>query len=271
MKRSIRFLVLLSCILWMTPPVLSSQALAADSAIDVSTASAGYFTVSYHQDAAVKMKVGVALEGSTVYYDYTPGTSSVYAFVDGDGHYTITLYRNTSGISYRRVEQVSVDVALDDPMAPYLVSTTEITFSSQDSVGRKAAELCAGLTEDADKVVAIHNYIASHFTYDNIFAAQVAASQVVNYTPDTARTLETRTGICYDFSALFAAMCRSQGIPCTIATGYLSDAYHAWDMVYVDGDWAAVDMTRSISSHNTASQTLAECVTSLDGYTLAAS
>lgn len=98
-------------------------------------------------------------------------------------------------------------------MAPYLVSTTEITFSSQDSVGRKAAELCAGLTEDADKVVAIHNYIASHFTYDNIFAAQVAAGQVVNYTPDTARTLETRTGICYDFSALFAAMCRSQGHP----------------------------------------------------------
>ena len=135
----------------------------------------------------------------------------------------------------------------------------------------QAAELCAGLTEDADKVVAIHNYIASHFTYDDGFAAQVAAGQVVNYTPDAARTLETRTGICYDFSALFAAMCRSQGIPCAIATGYLSDAYHAWDMVYVDGDWVAVDMTRSISSHNTASQTLAECVTSLDGYTLAAS
>ncbi len=202
----------------MAPLVLSTQVLAAGSAIDTSTACAGYFTVSYSQDTAVKMKVGVTLEGNTVYYDYTPGTSSVYAFVDGDGQYTITLYRNTSGTSYRRVEQVSVDVALDDPMAPYLVSTTEITFSSEDSVGQKAAELCAGLTEDGDKVVAIHNYIASHFTYDDAFAALVDAGQVVNYTPDTARTLETQTGICYDFSALFAAMCRSQGIPCAIST-----------------------------------------------------
>ena len=61
-------------------------------------------------------------------------------------------------------------------------------------------------------------------------------------------------------------MCRSQGIPCAVAKGYLSGGYHAWNMVYVDGVWNAVDMTRSIARGNTGAAGLSGCVTSLDGY-----
>ena len=267
MKRLVRLSGLFLSAMLMASQILPFSVSAASSAINTSAVSAGYFTVNYTPDAAVKMKVGVTQGAETVYYDYVPGTAATYALTAGSGAYTITLYRNTTGTSYQQVESTQVDVAMADALAPYLVSTSEVMFSSTDSVGQKAAELCAGLTSDAEKVAAIHNYIASSFTYDNAFAAQVESGAVKNYIPDTNRTLAAQTGICYDFSALFAAMCRSQGIPCAIAKGYLSGTYHAWNMVYVDGAWNAVDMTRSISYQNTQAVTLSDCVTALDGYT----
>ena len=87
---------------------------------------------------------------------------------------------------------------------------------------------------------------------------QVKTGEVKNYTPDTNAVLAARKGICYDFSALYAAMCRSQGIPCAIARGYLNGGYHAWNMVYIDGAWNAVDMTREIANANTDAATIGD-------------
>lgn len=267
MSRTVRFPALFAGIM-LFAALFTPKAAAAQTAIDTSTSSQGYFTVDYNQNTQVKMKVGVTQGEDTVYYNYTPGESSAYTFTDGDGDYTITLFRNVSGTSYKRVESKRVTVAMTDPMDVYLVSTREITFAAGDAVTAKADELCAGLTDDGSKVAAIHNYIAANFTYDKAFGDQVRSGAVKNYVPDTNAVLENGKGICYDFSSLFAAMCRSQGIPCAVAKGYLSSGgYHAWNMVYVDGAWNAVDMTREIANHRTGAVTLADCVTSLEGYT----
>jgi transglutaminase-like putative cysteine protease len=224
------------------------------------------FTVHYAESAELKMKVGVTYNNETVYYNYTPGSKAAYAFAEGDGFYTITLYRNVSGTSYAYVTSAMVTVELEDSFAPYLVSTTEITFSADDEVGKKATELCKESTDDAAKIVAIHNYIAKNFKYNYVFAAAVRRGSIKNYTPNTGKLLTERRGVCYDFSALFAAMCRSQGIPCAVAKGYKAGDYHAWNMVYLDGAWIAVDMTASISHRLIWADELADCTVSLDSY-----
>ena len=65
------------------------------------------------------------------------------------------------------------------------------------------------------------------------------------YIPDPDRTYEERTGICFDYASLAAAMLRSLGIPCKIITGYVSPdgIYHAWNMVYIDGEWISVEIS----------------------------
>ncbi len=239
--------------------VLSMNALAADAKIDTATASDGYFSVFCEGDAGVKMKVGVTFAGKTEYYTYIPGKTASYAFEKGNGEYTIALYRNVSGTSYKRVAKAVVSVRLKNAAVPYLVSTTEITFAEGDAITGKAAELCKGLSSNTAKVIAIHNYIAEHFRYDDAFAASVRKGAVKNYTPDTNRALEKNVGVCYDFSAVFAAMCRSQGIPCTVEKGYISSGYHAWNRVYPDGKWITVDMTRSVVQRNYHADRLAEC------------
>ena len=267
MRGTLRFPALFACLILIASILLPVNAAAAGSVINVANASAGYFTVAYSLSTDAKMKVGVTHADSTVYYDYVAGAASTYTFTQGDGDYTITLYRNTTGTSYRKIESVDVSVSMDDPMAPYLASTAEITFSQEDAVGQLAAQLCAGLTDDAAKAVAIHNYIAGNFTYDHAFADQIASGGVKNYTPNTNSILAAGKGVCYDFSALYAAMCRSQGIPCAVAKGYRAGVYHAWNMVYVDGQWNPVDLTASIAHKNTAAASLSDCVISLELYT----
>ncbi len=264
MKRMTRILGVFLCLVM----VFSGSAFAAGNAIiDTSTSSEGYFTVDYNNYLGVKMKVGVTYNGKTTYYNYTPGEESSYTFASGDGKYTIALYRNVGGTKYRQVTSTSAAVQMVDVMAPYLASTEEITFAEDDLVGLTADALCEGLETEEDKIVVFYNYISEFFKYDYKFAAQVRSGAVKNYTPDTNLSLETEKGVCYDFSALFAAMCRSQDIPCAVAKGYLSNAYHAWNMIYLDGEWIAVDLTAAVCKKHVAADELSDCLVDLARYT----
>ena len=258
MRKASRFLGVFLFLLALFSTCVSASA-AGSEIFFTDDADKGCFSVEYSADGVQKMKVGVTHRGGTVYYDYKPGTRATYTFTMGDGSYTVSLYRNISGTSYRQVASRSVDVKLEDALSIYRVSTTEITFSADDGVGRTAAELCRGKADDTAKVLAIHNYIAANFRYDDAFAAKVNNGSIRCYTPDTNAVLEAKKGVCYDFSALFAAMCRSQGIACKIEQGYLSSGYHAWNSVYLNDSWSSVDLTRSIAKQITAAEKLSDC------------
>ena len=211
MKRTVFCPALFCALLLAVSLVFPASAHAAGGAIDTSTASEGYFTVSYGAAGKTKMKVGVTQGPDTTYYSYVPGDDSAYAFPDGDGMYTITLYRNVSGTTYKTVTSAQVDVEMDDPMAPYLVSTEEITFSGDDAVSRKADELCAGLTDDGDKVTAIYRFMAAGFTYDRQKGAEIQSGQLVNYVP-------TPNG-CWRRGPVSATISPPCSRPCAAASG----------------------------------------------------
>ena len=68
------------------------------------------------------------------------------------------------------------------------------------------------------------------------------------------KTLQNKRGVCYDYSNLFAAYCRSQGIPCFVIDGYRRDnsSYlHTWNRVYFNNTWWNVDITFDATSDNT--------------------
>lgn len=258
MKQFCRILGVFLCVLILTSVVFPVSASAAGTVIDTSTANEGYFTVTYHDGNGAKMKVGLTGSSGTKYLTYEPGEPAAFTFPE-DGSYTITLFQNVVGTSYRTVTSKQVTVKMQDEMAPYLVSTDEITFSDDDVVGKTASKLCKDLQDTDDKVLAIHNYIASNFSYDNDFADAVNRGEIKNYVPDTTEILTTKAGVCYDFSALFAAMCRSQDIPCAVQKGYYYGAYHAWNNVYVDDRWVSVDLTASIANGLSGSY-LSQCL-----------
>lgn len=134
----------------------------------------------------------------------------------GDGTYTITVCENISGTTYQVVSRETVNAKIKNEYAPYLISTADVQFAAGDAVSQKAAEICKGAATDAEKVTAIYNYIAGHYTYDTKLADEITSGKVSKYIPDISATLNSSKGICYDLSSLFAAMCRSQSIPCSL-------------------------------------------------------
>lgn len=63
------------------------------------------------------------------------------------------------------------------------------------------------------------------------------------------KTLRTRKGVSYDFSHLFAVLCRSQNIPCYVIDGTPYNPVmdcHTWNRVYFNGIWWDADITFDI-------------------------
>ena len=106
-----------------------------------------------------------------------------------------------------------------------------------------ADEICADCDSDEEKVKAIYSWIIHNFEYD------YECEPVVQYF-NVRKTLSTQKGICYDFAQLFAALCRSQNIPCYVVDGTKYDNanyHHTWNRVYFDGAWWNTDVTFDMS------------------------
>lgn len=105
-----------------------------------------------------------------------------------------------------------------------------------------ADEICADCDTDEEKVKAIYEWMIHNFEYD------YECKPLIQYF-NVCKTLSTRKGICYDFSHLFAALCRSQNIPCYVIDGdkrYNAQYHHTWNRVYFDGSWWNIDVTFDI-------------------------
>lgn len=105
-----------------------------------------------------------------------------------------------------------------------------------------ADEICAGCDTDKEKVKAIYKWMIHDFEYD------YECEPIVQYF-NVRRTLNMRKGICYDFSHLYAALCRSQNIPCYVVDGDKRDNaqyHHTWNRVYFDNSWWNIDVTFDI-------------------------
>ena len=128
------------------------------------------------------------------------------------------------------------------PEAPYLSNGGATLWDTQTE--QLADEICAGCDTDAEKVQAIYNWSIHNFEYDYDYYAFIQFF-------DIRQTLHTRKGVCYDFSNLFAALCRSQNIPCYVVDGTPYDrstASHTWNRVYYNNSWWDVDVTNDMSA-----------------------
>lgn len=129
------------------------------------------------------------------------------------------------------------------PEVPYLTNGGATMWDTQTE--QLADEICAGCETDEEKVQAIYEWIIQNFEYDyNYFA-------FIQYF-DIQRTLRTHKGVCYDFSNLFAALCRSQNIPCYVVDGTHYDrstASHTWNRVYYNNSWWDVDATNDTTAN----------------------
>jgi hypothetical protein len=90
----------------------------------------------------------------------------------------------------------------------------------------------------------IISYVNKNLKYDLSYFGKLLTIEQI---------LQTKSGVCSEFATLFNALARVAKIPSSIVHGYAFGEYdkfdsHAWNMIYVDGNWIYVDPTWNLSS-----------------------
>lgn len=135
----------------------------------------------------------------------------------------------------------------------YLAETGAIQ-SKDTEISVLAQELTKDITDEYDRVKAVHDWVAENIYYD--YDALYGGSY---QDMDARSVLMTRKGVCEGYANLTAALLRSIGIPCKLQGGYAlgidtkkewtlsnidtTEENHAWNEAYVNGRWIIIDVT----------------------------
>lgn len=231
-------------------------ATAANGVIDYSNASRGYVSAKYTGSSS-RAKLTVERENQKPVYNFdvsVNGTTDYFPLSLGSGEYKITLREiNEKNSKYYVVAEANITVNLESSLAPFLRSNAYAVFDQNSDCVYKAAEVCAGKTDDIEKIAAIFGWVTSNVTYDYDLAKTVQKG----YIPDPERTYKLRTGICFDYASLMCAMLRSQSIPTRLVIGYASpDIRHAWNEVYTEKTgWITPELLLKNAGYNIVDST----------------
>ena len=96
----------------------------------------------------------------------------------------------------------------------------------------------------------IHDGIIDHMVYDMDKASSAIISpyseditHASSYENSLNYAWDAKAGVCEDFASLFSSLCARAGIPCEKVTGKGGGGDHAWNRVYLNGEWKYVDVT----------------------------
>lgn len=199
--------------------------------LDFSHAEQGYFI---GQLSGQDKKINIQVTGPDgVIYNYfleSPETSAVFPFTAGSGNYLVLTFERIRNDQYAALFSHSLTVNLDNEFLPFLYPNQYVNFSKDCQAAALAAELTADAATDLDALQVLYEYVIQNISYDD----QKAATVQNGYLPDIDQTLQSRTGICFDYAALTTAMLRMLSIPARLEIGYSSDVRHAWIDVYIE-------------------------------------
>lgn len=209
--------------------------------IDASHTEDGYIMVKCENTSA-RLKVRVILGEQKYTYDLNQnGEYETFPLQMGNGTYEIKVFQQLEGTSYSQLYFAELDVNMPDTDRVFVFPSQYIWYTNEENAVKLSYDLCADLTEDSEKAECIYNYIVNLLSYDYEEAETVQSG----YIPDLDEVLATKKGICFDYSALYAAMLRAQDIPVRLVIGYVQpeNVYHAWNQVLIDGSWVWKDST----------------------------
>ena len=251
-------------------------------------------TLIYHNGSSDKPVTSLSVEGKSYSLYAEPDSNGVSTFaVDtsgfGDGMINIRLWQRIAtehgyAAHYRGADLIPVSVSSGVASFYFPGGISEREFYNQLSlinsfeyddvpkiystyggydidtyIGLITAEtekIISGCRTNAEKVKAIHDWIATNIAYDfeDIFSGNTS------HAADPIWVYANKRGVCSGYSRLARVMFGAAHIPCVNISGYTeqgrelegnktySETTHEWNAVYFNGGWNLMDITWD--SHN---------------------
>jgi len=215
--------------------------------IDASHTDQGYVMMKCEPEEK-RLKARVSTEAQVYYYDLPSGGDySVFPLQMGSGAYTLRVMEQVEDDLYAVRYSVDIEVSLAGETVPFLYPSQYVWFDAQSDVVAVSDDLAQGVTGEQKIAKTCYRFVVKTLSYDTEKAETVGSG----YLPDADKTLAEKTGICFDYAVLLAALLRSQGIPARVEIGRVSpeNLYHAWNSVYLEGEWVWMDPTLAGTGH----------------------
>lgn len=204
-----------------------------DALIDASNSSQGYLMIKLKKAMSGSYRILVNADDINVRYTFQLNNSGNYEVIpitEGSGSYTVSVLKVTSAGKGTVMFKQTLSVSVSDSFLPFLTPNQFCMYNSGSSCVALSSTLCGGNKDTIAKTAAIYDYVINNISY-----VSTAENGANGYIPVPDTVLANKSGICFDYASLMAAMLRSQKIPTKVVVGYAGDIYHAWISVYVDG------------------------------------
>jgi len=225
-----------------------------DDAICTDYTDRGLLRICYSSSVSTRLKLQVLKDDNSIAYNLKgDGSIEDFSLQYGSGEYTARIMQNIKDDKYIVVKTKTFTVKLADENAVYLNSIQNVNWNydkkpiqdvryivSDALTGLDDAKLLSGCSDE------LYEYVINNIEYDS----DKVYNLMYDYLPDIEKTYLEKTGICYDYASLFAAMLRSIDIPAKLVKGYSKQdptVYHAWNEVFINGKWIIVDTTLDAS------------------------
>lgn len=232
--------------------------------IDISNVSQGYLLLTYTgKNEKIKFQIKTPDNTTYTYLVNKYNSAIVYPLTGGSGLYTLILLesvdvqKNLYAVSFTE----AINASIADEFLPFLTPNVYVNFTEKSATVSKGEKLADKCYSDLDVIKNVYHYVIKNIRYDE----KKATSVTYGYIPDPDMTLESKTGICFDYASLMTAMLRSQRIPTKLEVGYAGEVYHAWISCYIkeigwvdniiefDGkNWSLIDPTLAANNDSSA-------------------
>ena len=119
--------------------------------IDYSNTDDGYVMVQYTAATDKRLKAQVKGPKTTYTYNLTAKEWAVFPLSEGDGRYTVSVFRGVGGNKYTAVASVSFQVKLEDEFSPFLYPNQYVDYAVAPNAVEKAQEL----TKELEKPLSV--------------------------------------------------------------------------------------------------------------------
>lgn len=232
--------------------------------VDDSEKNLGIVHITYKKADAAIYKVLVTKDDKKISYPFkADGVTESFPLQLGNGTYKVGLLKNVGGTKYAYVSSKTIVLDLKDPNIVYLNSVQNVNWNEENESIVFGKELIRPTSFMSTKIRTLYDYVVKNVSYDYDKIPTLTAE----YVPDIDQTYTDLKGICYDYSALFASIKRSQGVPTKLVKGYSKfvEGYHAWNEIYVNGNWYIIDST--VDATLTGAKVYVRMYKSTDDYT----
>ena len=230
--------------------VLCGMTVMAAPKFDKTNLAKGYITVTYDGDIKKLVKIRLEIAGKTEYNTFTIITKDPIniPLTMGDGKYKLTIMEQVSSNKYKVISTEEFEVKVTSPNDVFLVPSPIVAYKADSKVVVDYTKLFTDkkLTTPAAKTELLYTNMTVNFKYDFDKANDIVNKKYPDgYTPIVDSVYAAQKGICYDYSAITAAVLRASGIPTKVVWGVAPEisSLHAWNEIYLDNKWVVVDFT----------------------------